>query len=82
MRIPMTEHTKVIITWLDAHAASDGWMAASEMDKEPCRVTTLGYLIPDAKDGHVTVAQTVAPDGECYHLFCVPVGMVESVVIV
>ena len=81
MKTMMTEHTKVLVIWLDAHAASDGWMTAEEMDKEPCRVSTLGWLIPDAKEGHVTIAQTVAPDGDCYHLFCVPVGMVESLTV-
>jgi len=81
MKMMMADHAKVLIIWLDAHAASDGWTAADDMDKEPCRVSTLGWLIPEAKEGYVTVAQSIALDGECYHLFCVPVGMVESLTV-
>ena len=77
----MSNHTKVLVVWLDAHAASDGWADADDMDKEPCRVSTLGWLLPEAKAGHVTVAQSLAEDDDCYHLFCVPVGMVESLTI-
>lgn len=73
------ERTKVLVTWLDAHAASDGWCAVDDLDASPCQVETLGWLIPDANAGHVTVAQSIADDDDLYHVFCVPVGMVVSV---
>ena len=71
--------TLVIVEWHDAHAASVGWCDADEIDDEPCVVRTVGYLIPDAKRGHVTVAQSIADDDELYGVFCVPAGMVRSV---
>ncbi len=73
------ERTQVLVTWLDAHAASDGWCSVDDVDESSCRVETVGWLIPDVKAGHVTVAQSVADDGDLYHVFCVPVGMVVSV---
>lgn len=77
----MSEHAKVLVVWLDAHAEGEGWNGLADVDVEPCRVKTIGWLIPDAKPGHVAIAQSVAMDGDCYHLFCVPVGMVESLTI-
>ncbi len=73
------ERTQVLVTWLDAHAASDGRCSVDDVDASSCRVETVGWLIPDVKAGHVTVAQSVADDGDLYHVFCVPVGMVVSV---
>jgi hypothetical protein len=42
-------------------------------------IRTIGYLIPDAKRDHVTVAQSIAEDDDLYGVFCVPAGMVQSV---
>lgn len=69
----------MLVIWHDAHAASDGWCSSDAVDADPCLVESVGFLIPDAKAGYVTVAQSMANDGEIYHAFCVPVGMVVSV---
>jgi hypothetical protein len=77
----MSEHAIVSVVWLDAHAASDGWFDIDDLDVEPCSVTTIGWLIADAKPDHVTVAQSLADDGELYAVFCIPIGMVKQVVV-
>jgi hypothetical protein len=71
--------TLVLVVWHDAHAASVGWCDASEIDDAPCVIRTIGYLIPDAKRDHVTVAQSIAEDDDLYGVFCVPAGKVQSV---
>lgn len=77
----MSDYAKVLVIWLDAHAEGEGWNPLANVDAEPCRIETIGWLVPGAKPGHVAVAQSIATDGDCYHLFCVPVGMVESLTI-
>lgn len=72
-------HSRVLVVWHDAHAVSDGWWDSDQIDSEPCRIETIGWLIPDAKPDHVVVAQSLAGDGDLYHVFAVPVGMVVSV---
>jgi len=71
--------TIVLIEWLDAHAEADGWLGPDDIEEEGTLVQTVGILIPEGKDGHVVVAQSIARDGDFYHVFCVPVGMVRSV---
>jgi hypothetical protein len=73
------QRSRVLVVWHDAHAVSDGWWGVDESDDEPCRIETIGWLIPDAKADHVVVAQSLAADGDLYHVFAVPVGMVVSV---
>jgi hypothetical protein len=68
----------VRVIWHDAHLASDGWCAPDDVSECACVVETVGWLVPDGKADHVTVAQSVADDGEMYAVFCVPVGMVVS----
>jgi hypothetical protein len=71
--------TMVIVEWHDAFSPNLGWCDVSEIDDQPCVVRTIGYLVPDAKRGHVTVAQSIADDDEMYGVFCVPAGMVRSI---
>lgn len=74
--------TVVLVEWLDAHAASDGWCYGGELEAEGCLVRTIGFLLPDAKPDHVSVAQSIADDDDLYHVFCIPVGMVRSMRVV
>lgn len=74
--------TVVLVEWLDAHAASDGWCDTEELGPEGCLVRTVGFLLPDAKPDHVSVAQSLAEDEDLYHVFCIPVGMVRSMRVV
>lgn len=69
-------YQRVEIDWHDAHAYSEHWTSLDEIEEEPCLVRTVGWLLPDAKPGHIVVAQSLnSLDGiDC--VLCIPVGMV------
>lgn len=73
--------TPVRITWHDAFADVEGWMESSDIDAEPCVVQSVGFLIPDAKPGHVTLAQSMNSHDDFDSVLHVPVGMVVNVLI-
>lgn len=76
----MVNRSKVLVVWHDAHSGDDGWHTAGEIDSEPCVVESVGWLLPDAKAGHVVVVQSVLTHDESIDgVLCVPVGMVVSV---
>lgn len=78
----MVRRSKVLVVWHDAHAeTTSGWLDASEIDREPCVVETVGWLLPDLKPDHVVVVQSViAGDDETLDgVLSIPVGMVQSV---
>ena len=68
--------TPVRLSWHDSHDVGDGWLDPGALDDGPCVVVTVGYLLPAAKAGHVTVAQSISDDGNVRHVFSVPVAMV------
>lgn len=73
----MSDYKLVKVTWLDAHAVTTGWEAIEELDDEPCVVESVGFLIPDVKKGHVTIAQSIIADNEeCDHVLSIPSKMV------
>ena len=71
--------TPVLITWADSHDIGDGWLHPDQLDNGACIVTTVGYLMPGAKAGHVVVVQSESDDGTIRHAFAIPVGMVIDV---
>lgn len=74
--------TRVLVVWHDAHTVADGWCELSDIDDEPLVVETIGWLLPDAKAGHVVVAQSVTSDDGLDSVLCIPVGMVQSVSVI
>lgn len=70
--------TPVRMTWHDSHDVGDGWLDPGNLDGGPCVVVTVGYLLPGAKAGHVTVAQSISDNGDVRHVFSVPVAMVDE----
>lgn len=74
--------TRVLVVWHDAHTVADGWCELSDIDDEPLVVKTIGWLLPDAKAGHVVVAQSVTSDDGLDSVLCIPVGMVQSVSVI
>jgi hypothetical protein len=72
--------TFVLVEWHDAHASSQ-WMDVSELDKDPYVVRTVGWLLPDAKPGHVVIAQSVGCDDYIDGVLSIPVGMVHKTVV-
>jgi hypothetical protein len=69
----------LIVTWHDAHAYKDRWMEVGAIDGEPCVVRSTGWLMEDAKAGHIVLAQSTNSDGELDGLLCIPVAMVASI---
>ena len=67
----------VCVTWHDAHADSR-WIEITEIDDEAYLVTSVGYLVPKAKKGHVSLAQSFGADGFVDSVLHIPRGMVKS----
>lgn len=74
----MVERTKAIVVWHDAHAETS-WVEFDDIDPEPCIVETCGWLLPEAKQGHVVVAQSITNDDMLDNVLCIPVAMIVSV---
>ena len=71
----------VVVVWHDAHS-EQSWTSVEELDSDPYVVRTAGYLLPDAKPGHVVIAQSVGPDGALDGVLQIPVGMVQETILV
>ena len=74
----MIDRTKAMVVWHDAHAELS-WVAFDDIDPEPCVVETIGWLLPEAKKGHVVVAQSITNEDGLDNVLCIPVGMIVSV---
>jgi hypothetical protein len=70
----------VLIIWHDAHA-EHSWTTLDELDSDPYVVETIGFLLPDAKRGHVVVAQSIGSDDGLDAVLQIPVGMVRKTVV-
>jgi hypothetical protein len=72
----------VVLFWRDAHAGEGQWHTLDAEDQEPHIIMSCGWLVPEIDGGkkdHVTLVQSVSPDGFADHTLYVPSGMVESV---
>lgn len=72
----------VVLFWRDAHAGEGQWHTLDAEDQEPHIIMTCGWLVPEIDGGkkdHVTIVQSVSPDGFADHTLYVPSRMVESV---
>lgn len=68
------------VIWLDAHAGTDvTWHSLDEpIEQDGVVVVTRGFLMPNAKPNHVTVAGSLTSDGDVSDVTCIPLGMVRS----
>lgn len=69
-----------LVVWHDAHSEGS-WCRLSDLDPEPYAVETVGFLIPDAKPGHVVIAQSIGPDDAIDNIVEIPAAMVVKVVL-
>lgn len=80
----MTSSDKPMIevVWHDAHSegVSGGtWFDPAEIKNAPYAVRSVGYLLENVKDGHITLAQSVSDtDGLCDSVLHIPVGMIRD----
>lgn len=71
---------RVEICWRDAHdGAPQGWHEPEELDRDPCIVRTVGWLIPHHKPGHATVCSSWSTTGHIAEVTCIPLGMVQRI---
>jgi hypothetical protein len=79
--------TLVMVTWHDAHAENSSWISVSELSPDPCVVLSVGILLPEAKPGHLVLAQSAhsyedgIEQGSVDSVLCVPVEMVRSMTV-
>jgi len=67
----------VKVVWHDA-VSYDPWESITEVNHEPARIVTVGFLLKD--DGNVTVAQTLDTSNEkCCLVMVIPAGWIESI---
>lgn len=79
-----SEHTMVLVTWTDAHTATETWTCVDDIGSEPCIVHSCGFLLPvddGGKPNHVTIFQSETDTGTVDSVLCIPVGMVRDVVV-
>lgn len=43
------------VVWRDAHSVSPAWEPMSQIDQSDCIIDTLGWVIPNAKEGYTVV---------------------------
>lgn len=75
----------VLVTWADAHANDEGtWVSLADLeDKGEYIVTSVGVVLEPGdggQTGHLSLAQSIAPDDYGDHIINIPDGMVRTVV--
>lgn len=74
-------HPVVMVTWTDAHAATETWTPLSDIDQEPCMVLSCGFLLAVEQGGkpdHVTIYQSKTESDDVDGVLCIPVAMVKT----
>jgi hypothetical protein len=74
-------HPLVLVTWMDAHAATSTWTPIGDIDQDPCIVTSCGFLLAVEQGGkpdHVTIYQSKTDSDDVDGVLCVPVAMVKT----
>ncbi len=74
-------HPLVMVTWMDAHAATETWTPLDSIDQEPCMVNSCGFLLTADEGGkpdHITIYQSKTDSDDVDGVLCVPVAMVKT----
>ncbi len=66
----------VEVVWHDAHAYKDSWLADADIDQEPMTVRSFGYLLPERKQNHVVIVQSINSDDYYDGILSIPCAMV------
>lgn len=75
-------HTVVVVEWRDAYSYNDEWKAVEEIDKESVIVQSIGFLLADAKEDYVVIAQSDDGEGQLDGFLFIPCGMVLNLRVV
>jgi hypothetical protein len=71
----------VLVEWRDAYSWGH-WSEITEVPIDPVIVNSVGFLLPDAKDGYLVIAQSDDMQGSFDNYLYIPVGMVERIQVV
>ena len=75
MVYPMTR-----VTWHDAYTSGSDWDHPEDHESQPAVIVSVGFWLHDYQlDHHITLAQSVAADGQCGELLHVPEPMVQEI---
>jgi hypothetical protein len=75
------EQSLVLVEWRDAYSWGH-WSEITEVPIEPVIVCSVGFLLPDAKEGYLVIAQSDDKQGSFDNYLYIPVGMVEKIQVV
>lgn len=75
----MIERSRVMVIWHDAHSIDSGWAEISDIEDAPVVVESLGWLLPDRKQDHIVLAQSITSDESIDSILCIPVEMVKNI---
>lgn len=72
-----------IVRWNDAHADVSGWTnLTGPHDRDPYEIVTVGILLDKKrgrKPGHVSIAQSLSPEGYADSILHVPRAMIVDI---
>lgn len=54
----------VEVRWIDTHSASTSWCAPRDIENQQFFVSSIGYLVENAKVGHIVIAQSWIEDSD------------------
>lgn len=72
----------VRVVWHDAFADTNSWIDPEGIDDEPCVTESVGFLLADAKKGHIAIAQSKNSEESVDSVLFIPVEMVRSILLV
>lgn len=72
----------VLVHWLDAHDETDTWVDVKEIEKDPCIITSIGFVIENGKPNHLTLAQSYSDELLYNNIIYIPNGMVVDTTII
>lgn len=75
-------HPPVMVTWMDAHAATQAWTPVDDIDQDPCIVISCGFMLSvehGGKPEHVTIYQSKTDNNDVDGVLCIPVAMIKTV---
>ena len=72
----------VLVEWDDAYSFQESWIDTEDIDAEPMRTSSVGFLLPDAKPNHVVIAQSFNGEGSWDSVLCIPVAMVTRLAVI
>jgi hypothetical protein len=74
--------TPVIVEWMDAYSIDQSWVDGEKINEEGVICKSVGWLLPQAKQGYVVIAQSQNSEEDYDGILVVPVGMVLRIIVV